>query len=256
MLIIWSLVSLPFLKLEVHGSCTVEAWLGEFWALLYYFVRWVQLCGSLSILWHCLSLGLEWNLTFPSSEATAEFSRCWHIDCRTFTASSFRIWNSSAGIPSLPLALFILMLPKAHLTLHSRMFGSKWVITPSWLSGLWRSFLYSSSVYSCYLFLISSASFRSIPLLSLIMPIFVWNVLLVSLIFLKRSLIFPVLLFFSISLQWSLRKAFLSLLAVLWNSAVSGYIFVFLLCLSHLFYSQLVVRPPQKTILPFCISFS
>ena len=25
----------------------------------------MQLCGSLSILWHCLSLGLEWKLTFP-----------------------------------------------------------------------------------------------------------------------------------------------------------------------------------------------
>ena len=35
---------------------------------------------------------------------------CWHIECSTFTASSFRIWNSSTGIPSLPLALFIVML--------------------------------------------------------------------------------------------------------------------------------------------------
>jgi len=41
----------------------------------HYFARWVQLCGSLSILWHCLSLGLEWKLTFPSPVATAEFSR-------------------------------------------------------------------------------------------------------------------------------------------------------------------------------------
>ena len=37
------------------------------------------------------------------------------------------------------------MLSKAHLTSHSRMSGSRWVITPSWLSGSWRSFLYSSS---------------------------------------------------------------------------------------------------------------
>ena len=44
------------------------------------------------------------------------------------------------------------------------MSGSRLVITPLWLSGLWRSFLYSS-VYSCHLFLISSASVRSIPLL-------------------------------------------------------------------------------------------
>src|SRR5574341_711683 len=42
---------------------------------------------------------------------------------------------------------------------------------------------------------------------------------LVSLIFLKGSLVFPILLFSSISLHWSLRKAFLSLLAILWNSA-------------------------------------
>ena len=74
------------------------------------------------------------------------FQICWHIECSTFTASSFRIWNSSTGIPSPPLALFIVMLPKAHLTLHSRMSGSRWVITPLWLSGSLRSFLYSSSV--------------------------------------------------------------------------------------------------------------
>ena len=85
------------------------------------------------------------------------FQICWHIECSTFTASSFRIWNSSTGILSPPLALFIVMLSKAHLTSHSRMYGSWWVITPSWLSGLWRSFLCSSSVYS-HLFLISSAS--------------------------------------------------------------------------------------------------
>ena len=78
-LAIWSLVPLPFLNqleyLEVHGSCTVEAWLGELWALLYWCMRWVQLCSSLSILWHCLSLGLEWKLTFSSPVATAEFSK-------------------------------------------------------------------------------------------------------------------------------------------------------------------------------------
>ena len=34
-----------------------------------------------------------------------------------------------------------------------------------------------------------------------------------------------------------------------------GNIFPFLLCFSLLFISQLFVRPPQTTILPFCISF-
>ena len=74
------------------------------------------------------------------------------------------------------------MFPKAHFTSHSRMSGSRWVITPEWLSWSWRFFFYSSSVYSCHLFLISSASVRSLPFLSFIEPIFAWNVPLVSLI--------------------------------------------------------------------------
>ena len=109
------------------------------------------------------------------------FQICWQIVCSTFTASSFKIWNSSTGIPSPPLALFVVMLSKAHLTSHSRMSGSRWVITSLWLSGSLRPFLYSSPVYSCHLFLISSASVRSIPFLSFIMPIFAWNVPLVFL---------------------------------------------------------------------------
>ena len=99
----------------------------------------------------------------------------WHVECSTFTASSFRIWNSSTGISSFPLVLFIVMLPKAHLTLHSRMSVSRWVVTPSWLSRSRRSFLYSSSVYSYHLFLISSSSVGSILFLFFIVPIFAWN---------------------------------------------------------------------------------
>ena len=110
------------------------------------------------------------------------------------------------------------------------MSGSRWVITPSWLPWSWRSFLYIWSVYSCHLFLISSASLRSIQLLSFIVPIFAWNISLVSLIFLKRSLVFLIILFSSISMHWSLRKSFLSLLAILWNSAFK--------CV-HLFFSPL-----------------
>ena len=96
----------------------------------------------------------------------------------------------------------------------------------------------------------SSASVMSLPFLSFIKPIFAWNVPLVSLIFLKRSLVFPILLFSSISLHWSLRKVFLFLLASLWNAS-NGYIFPFLLWFSLLFFSLLFVRPPQTTIFPF-----
>ena len=80
------------------------------------------------------------------------FQICWHVECNTLT-SSFRIWNSSTGIPSPPLALFVVTLPKAHLTSHSRMSGSRWVIIPLWLPGSWRYFWKSSSVYSCHLIL-------------------------------------------------------------------------------------------------------
>ena len=82
-----------------------------------------------------LSLGLQWKLTHSSPVTTAEFSDLLAYWVSTFTASSFRIWNSSTGIPSPPLALFIVMLSKAHFTSHSRMSGSRWLITPSWLSG-------------------------------------------------------------------------------------------------------------------------
>ena len=107
------------------------------------------------------------------------------------------------------------------------MSGSRWVIIPSWLSASWSSFLYSSSVYPCHLFLISSTYVRSIPFLSFIEPIFAWNIPLVSLIFLKRSLVFPILLFSSIPWHWSLRR--LSSLSLLLFGTLhsNGYMFHF-----------------------------
>ena len=175
------------------------------------------------------------------------FQICWHLECSTFTASSFRIWKSSTGIPSSPLALFVVMLSKAYLTSHSRMSGSRWVSTPSWLSGSLTSFLYHSFVFSCCLFIISFSSVRSIPFLSFIVPIFTWNVPLVSLIFLKRSLVFPFLLFSSISLHWKLRKAFLSLLAIFGTLHSDVYIFPFLLCFSLLcFFTAICKASPDS----------
>ena len=176
------------------------------------------------------------------------FQICWHIECSTYTASSLRIWNSSAGIPSPSLALFIVMLPKAHLTLCSGISDSRWVITPLWLSGSLRSFLYNYFMYCFHLFLISYASIWSIHFLSFIVPIFAWNVPLVSLIFLKSFLVFPILFFSSISLHWSLSSCYSLELYI-----QMGISFLFYLLL--LFFSQLFVRPPKTTILPFCISF-
>ena len=169
------------------------------------------------------------------------FQICLHIECSTLTASSFRIWNSSAEIPSPPLDLFIVMLPKAYLTSHSRMSDCRLMTTLSWLSKSLRSFLYSFFVYSCHLFLTSTASVRSLLFLSFIEPIFAWNVPLVSLVFLKWSLALPILLFLFLCLVHLIR---LSIFGTLHSV---GYVFPFLLCLSLLFFSQLFVSPPQLT---------
>ena len=235
--------------------CIVKAWLGEFWELLACEMSAIGQYFEHSLVLPFFGTGMKTTDLFQSWDHCWVFQICWHTECSPFTASSFRIWNSSTGIPSPPLALFTVMLPKAHLTSHSRMSGSRWGITPSWLSGLWRAFLFS--VYSCHLFLISSASLRSIPFLPFIKPIFAWNVPLVSLIFLKRSLLFPIPFFplFLCTDHWG-RLSYLSLLLFFGTLHSNGYIFPFLQCFLLLFFSQLFVRPPQTVILLFCICFS
>ena len=64
---------------------------------------------------------------------------------------------------------------------------------------------------------------------------------------LSQSIVF--LYFFALITE----EGFVSLLAVLWNAAFKWVYLPFLLCLLLLF-SQLFVRPPPKTILPFCNS--
>ena len=141
----WSLVPLPFLNptwtsAQVLGSYTVEASLRIFSITL---LSWEMS----AVVWsfeHSLALpffgiGMKPNL-FQSCGHCWVFQISWHIECSTLTASSFKTWNISPGIPSPPLALLVVMLPKAHLTLDSRVSGCRWVITASWLSRSWRSF--------------------------------------------------------------------------------------------------------------------
>ena len=83
LLAIWSLVPLPFL----NPPCTSgSSWFTYYWSLAWRIlnitlhVKWVQLYGSLNILWHCSSLGLQWKLNFSRPLATAELSKllaCW-----------------------------------------------------------------------------------------------------------------------------------------------------------------------------------
>ena len=99
----------------------------------HYFTSMWDECNC-AVVWAFFGIGMKTDL-FQSCGHCWVFQIGWHIECSTFTASSFRIWNNSTEIPSPPLVLFIVMLPKAHLTLHSRMSGSRWVIRLSWLLG-------------------------------------------------------------------------------------------------------------------------
>ena len=117
----------------------------------HYFARmWYE--GNYAVVWafFCVAFLWNWNENWPFSVLCHcwVFQICWHIECSTFTASSFRTWNGLTGIPSPPLALLVPMLLKARLTSHSRMSGPRWVITPLWLSGSWRSFFVQ---FSCVL---------------------------------------------------------------------------------------------------------
>ena len=128
--------------------------------------------------------------------------------------------------------------------------------------------------YSCHLFLISSASVWSLPFLSFIVPILAWNFPLISTILLKRSLVFPILLcvcvcvyvyytlyyilytilyytIYYIYIVSSIKKVFLSLLAILWSSAFS-WVYLSLSPLSLTFLlSSGIPKAPQDKHFPF-----
>ena len=116
-------------------------------------------------------------------------------------------------------------------------------------------FLYRSSVYSCHLFLIPSASVRSITFLFFIGPVCLKCSLGIS-NFLEDISSFPFYCFplFLCTDCWG-KLSYLSLL-FFGTLHSNRYIFSFLLCFSLPFFSQLFVRPPQTAILLFCITFS
>ena len=118
-----------------------------------------------------------------------------------------------------------------------------------------KMFFVCSSLYSCHLFLISSASVMFIPSILYFAHLCMKYSLGISnfpeeISSLSHSIIF---LFLCI-----VHKQKLSYRSLLFSGTLrsDGYIFPFLLCFSLLFFSQLFVRPPQTTILPFWISFS
>ena len=131
MLAIWFLVSLPFLaetsslniwKFTVHvrlkpGLENFEHYFASLWDEWTCVVVWAFF--GIAFLW-------DWNENWPflALWPLLSFPNFWHIECSTFTASSFRIWNSATGIPSPLVALFSVIFPKTHLTSHSSRSGS------------------------------------------------------------------------------------------------------------------------------------
>ena len=134
MLAIWCLVPLPFLN---PAWTSGSLWFTYCWSLTWRILSITLLACEMSavvVVWAFFGIAFLWdwneNWPFQSCGHCWVFQICWHIECSTFTASSFRIWNSSAVIPSPPLTLFAVMLPKAHLVSHSRPSDSRWVIKP------------------------------------------------------------------------------------------------------------------------------
>ena len=102
----------------------------------------------------------------------------------------------------------------------------------------------------------SSDSVNSLQFMSFIMSILAWNVPLVIPIFSRISLVFPILVFSSTSFHSSFKKAFLSFLAILWNSAFSWVcISLTSLLFPFLFPQLLLKKPPHMTTLPSCVLF-
>ena len=92
-LCIWNFLAHVLLKPSLKDS---EHYLASLW----------NECNC-AVIWTFLGIAFLWdwneNWPFPVLCHCWVFQTCWHIECSTFTASSFRIWKSSTGIPSPPL---------------------------------------------------------------------------------------------------------------------------------------------------------
>ena len=134
MLAIWSLVPLPFRNPActsgVLGHVLLQPSLKNF---KHYLTGMWNEC-TWAVVWTFFGTALLWDgmktELFQSCGHCWIFQICSQTECSTFTTSSLRILKSSARILSPPLPLFVVMLPKAHLTSHSRVSGSRGVTTP------------------------------------------------------------------------------------------------------------------------------
>ena len=117
-----------------------------------------------------------------------------------------------------------------------------------------RPFLYSSSVYSCHLFLISSASVRSLLSVLYCVHLYMKCSLGISNFLKEISSLSHSIVFFCISILFS-QDGFLVSPCFSLELCIQLHI-SFSFSFAFLYSSQLLVSPPQTAILPFCISFS
>ena len=257
MLAIWSLVPLSL----QNTACIKYIWKFSVHVLLkpslkdfeYTLASMWNECNCI-VIWTFFGIFFLWH--FPVLWPLLSFPNQLPYWVEHFDSFIFRIWNSSAEIPSLRLTLLVINLPEAHLTSHSRLSCSRWVTTLSWLSGSLRPFLYSYYVYSCQLFLISSASVISLPFLSFIVPILAWNSPLIFQVSWRDLQSFSFYQFPLFICIVDLRRP--SYLSLLFSGTLNsvGYIFYFLSCLFLLFFPQLFVKPLQTTtLLPYFFFF-
>ena len=114
MLAILSLAPLPFL----NPACTSGSFQFPYcWSLSWRILSITLLACEMSAIIqqfeHSLALpffGIRMKTDlFQSCGHCWVFQICWHIECSTFTAKSYKIRNSWAGIPSPPLALLVVI---------------------------------------------------------------------------------------------------------------------------------------------------
>ena len=141
MLAIWSLVPLPFLNPAWTSGrsrftyCWSLTWRTSSITLLACEMSAIVRHFEHSLALPFFGIGMKTDL-FQSCGHCWVFQICWHMECSTFTASSFRIWTSSTGIPSPLLALFVVMLPRALRDLERN-----WKDNPSSRAHLFHSLL-------------------------------------------------------------------------------------------------------------------
>ena len=212
-------------------------------------VRWFEHSLVLS----SLGIGMRIDL-FQSCGYCWVFHICWHVESNILITSSFRVLTSSAGIPLHPPAVSTAVLPVAHFTLHN-----VWLwVTDHTIIVIWLIKIFFCTVFVFFPSLLNLFCFHQVStIISVFYSAHLW---------VKYSLdisSFPEEIFslspsvvFLCFMRCSLKKAFLSLLIILWKSvfswmclSLSSFLFASLLS------SAIRKASPQITTLPSSSSF-